>query len=69
MPAIPLKATLKKMGYTKYPFDPKELKMGLKVELEHKDITGCDPVMTMKIVLAHMKENKRYYTLLKSLKL
>jgi len=66
MPAIPLKATLKKMGYTKYPFDPKELRMGLKVELEHKDITGGDPVMTMKITLAHLKENPKYYTILKS---
>lgn len=35
---------------------------GMFVEMEHKDVTGGDPVKTAKIVLAHLKERKDYYT-------
>jgi hypothetical protein len=41
-----------------------EFRRGYKVEMEHKDVTGGDPVKTAKIVLAHLKENDRYYSLL-----
>ena len=38
---------------------------GMFEEEEHRDITHGDPVKTAKIVLAHLKEDPRYYTKLK----
>jgi hypothetical protein len=35
------------------------------VEQEHKDITHGDEKMTRKIVMAHLNEDKYYYTKLK----
>lgn len=35
---------------------------GIKVEGEHKDVTGGNPVTTAKIALAHLKEDPEYYT-------
>ena len=52
-----------------------QFKMGMKVELEHgkrskkTDITHNDPVKTAKIVLAHLKEDKKYYSKLKKMEL
>ena len=52
-------------------FDKKQLLMGMKVEKEHgprdKDtnVTGGDPVKTLKIAIAHLREDPRYYTKLK----
>jgi len=46
--------------------DLEEFAMGMKVEEEHKDITGGDPIMTAKIVLAHLEEDPHYYTKLKT---
>ncbi len=54
----------------KMPIDVKEFKAGLEVELEHgtrfKDanVTNNHPVVTGKIVLAHLKESLDYYKLL-----
>lgn len=54
----------------KMPIDPKEFAAGLEVELEHgtrfKDanVTNNHPVVTGKIVLAHLKESLDYYKLL-----
>jgi hypothetical protein len=42
--------------------DLKQFQMGMKEELEHKDVTGGDPEETGKIVLAHLKEKPDYYT-------
>ena len=42
-----------------------QFKMGLKVELEHKDVTHGDLEMTGKIALAHLEEYPDYYTRLK----
>ena len=48
--------------------NPKELAMGKKVELEHgtvtppTNITGNDPVETLKIAMAHLNEIPDYYT-------
>lgn len=39
-----------------------QFRVGLGVEMEHKDITGGDPLLTGKIVLAHLKEKPDYYT-------
>ena len=50
--------------------DPEEFRRGLEVELEHgtefKDanVTNNHPVLTGKIVLAHLKESLYYYKLL-----
>ena len=46
-------------------YDPKELKMGMKDEKEHKDVTKGDPVKTLKIVISHLKEDKKYYSKIK----
>ena len=49
-------------------FDVEQFRMGLKVELEHglrdpsTNVTDNDPMMTGKIVLAHLNEFGDYYT-------
>jgi len=54
----------------KMPIDPEEFRAGLDVELEHgtrfKDanVTNNHPIITGKIVLAHLKESLDYYKLL-----
>ena len=62
----PTKAQAKQIG-DKLKVDWNKVKLeqfqkGLKVEQEHSDITRGDPVKTGKIVLAHLKEMKNYYT-------
>ena len=48
-------------------FDLEQFRSGMDVELEHgshdrqTDVTGDDPILTGKIVLAHMKEFPDYY--------
>lgn len=51
-----------KIDFKKIPFS--EFKTGMRVELEHKDVTKGDPVKTAKIALAHIKERPDYYKLL-----
>jgi hypothetical protein len=52
-------------------YDPRQIQMGMKVELEHGsknpklDVTHNDPTKTLKIVLAHLAEDPCYYTKLK----
>jgi hypothetical protein len=54
------------VDWNKIPLE--EFRMGLRVELEHgshdpqTDVTGDDPILTGKIVLAHLKEFTDYYT-------
>ena len=48
-----------KIDLKKYSLD--QFRKGLKVELEHRDITHGDPLKTGKIVLAHLKEVPNYY--------
>ena len=49
------------------PFDLEQFRAGMDVELEHgtrdrdTDVTGDDPVLTGKIVLAHLRELPDYY--------
>jgi hypothetical protein len=43
-------------------FDPKEVKMGLKVESEHTD----DKEIALEIVKDHLSENPHYYSELKN---
>ena len=48
-------------------FDLEQYRAGMDVEFEHgshdpqTDVTGDDPILTGKIVLAHMKEYPDYY--------
>lgn len=44
-------------------FDPKQLAMGIKVELEHTN----DPKLAREIAMDHLKEDPRYYTKLKKI--
>ena len=44
-----------------------DLLAGMNEELEHCDITGGDPLMTAKIVLAHLREDPRYYEKLETI--
>ena len=44
-----------------------EFLWGMREESEHKDVTLGDPVMTAKIVLAHLREHEDYYSRLKKL--
>ncbi len=51
-------------------YDKKELKMGMEEEEEHgpngkTDVTKGDPVKTLKITVAHLDEDPKYYTKLK----
>lgn len=58
-----------KIDISKYDMD--QLNMGYKVELEHgtkdpkTDVTHDDPVKTLKIAVAHLNEDPKYYTKLK----
>lgn len=45
----------------------KELRKGIVVELEHRDVTGGDLIMTTQIALAHLKELPDYYTRLEKM--
>ena len=64
------KTILKVVNTTHMPIDPEEFRAGLDVELEHgtrfKDanVTNNHPILTGKIVLAHLKESLDYYKLL-----
>lgn len=53
----------KKKGFTEKDADPKELEMGIKVELEHTD----DKDKAKEIALDHLAELPDYYTRLKKM--
>lgn len=44
-----------------------EFKLGMKTESEHKNVIGDDLKKRAKIVKAHLKENPKYYSLLKKI--
>lgn len=46
---------------------PDEIYQGMKVELEHTDVTGGDLVQTAKIVIAHLNEDRKYYSKLETM--
>jgi hypothetical protein len=64
------KKILKAVNTEKMPIDVEEFRAGLDVELEHgtrfsdANVTNNHPIVTGKIVLAHMKESLDYYKLL-----
>lgn len=51
--------------YMKYDFDFSEFLLGINVELEHQDVTDGSLIKTAMIAAAHLRENPKYYTLLK----
>lgn len=48
-------------------FDPEDLRQAMNVELEHgcchpeTNITHCDPILTARLALAHLRERRDYY--------
>jgi hypothetical protein len=44
-----------------------QVKLGMEVEQEHKDLTGGDKKKTRMIVDAHLKEDEEYYTHMKKM--
>jgi len=56
------------IDWVQSPFDAKQFRMGMDVELEHgrrdpeTDVTHDDPLVTGKIALAHLNEFPDYYT-------
>ena len=56
---------IEKAGENPKDFDLEQFKIGMKVELEHKDVTHGNELETAKITLAHLKEKPDYYTRLK----
>lgn len=68
-----IKSFLKEMGYSRPPHDIHQIRDGATIELEHgtispeTNITNDDPIMTIKIALAHLNEDPAYYIKLKQL--
>lgn len=52
------------IDFTKEKFTLEEFTKGMRAELEHKDVTKGDAVLTGKIALVHLKEVPNYYDLL-----
>lgn len=48
-----------------YPGDFPGLLEGMEVEKEHADFTECNPILTARIALAHLRETPDYYKKLK----
>lgn len=64
-----IKVLANKNGIDLSQFDMSQLKIGMAVELKHgsklgnlTDITGDDPEITLRIVLANLMQNPKYYT-------
>jgi hypothetical protein len=59
-----LLATLNNISLKETPLN--EIRDGLNIEMEHKDVINGDITTLVKIVKAHLKENPRYYLYLKA---
>lgn len=53
------------VDFDKERFPLSALMEGMNVEREHFDVTHCDPILSARIALSHLRENPRYYKLLK----
>jgi len=51
-----------KLGIDFKSYDVDQFRQGLDVELEHCNVTNCDPLLTGKIAQAHLNELPDYYT-------
>ena len=49
------------LGIDTKKIDVVQLRKGMNAELEHRDITNGDPILTAKIALVHIKEFPTYY--------
>jgi hypothetical protein len=49
------------LGWSKHRISLADFRAGLDIEREHGSITQCDPIMTGKIALDHLKEDPLYY--------
>ncbi len=47
--------------WSKHRIPLENFRQGIDVEREHGDVTGCDPIETGKIAIAHLLEDKDYY--------
>lgn len=54
-----------RVNWSREKFTPRDLAIGMNVEREHRNITGCSPTMSAKIALAHLREKPNYYVLLR----
>lgn len=69
------KAVLKQLKLSKMRVDPEQFRIGLEVELEHGtmfkeyNVTNNHPILTGKVVLAHMMETLDYYMRLEVMEL
>ena len=52
----------KELGIDFKRYDVEQFRQGLDVELEHCNVTNCDPLLTGKIAQAHLNELPDYYT-------
>lgn len=50
------------LKYLPKSIDLDQFRIGYPVEMEHRDVTGGDPVATSRIVFAHLREVPDYYT-------
>lgn len=51
-----------KLGIDFKGYDVDQFRQGINVELEHCNVTNCDPILTGKIAQAHLNELPDYYT-------
>lgn len=62
-----MKRLLEQLHVQQKEIDIDEFNLGMEQEAEHKDVTGGDPVKTAKIVMAHLKEDRHYYSKLEQM--
>jgi len=60
-----IKALAEKMNIKAKKIPLSQFKAGIKIEMEHKDVTGGNLLKTAKIAMAHLNENRKYYSALK----
>jgi len=63
IPDAEVRLAMRALGVRDIPFDL--LKEGMAVEREHGDLTHRDAIATARIALAHLRERRDYYKLLK----
>jgi hypothetical protein len=57
----------KRQGVNFDDIDPEQFRIGLEIEMEHADVIKGDEEVLARIVLAHLKEDGRYYTKLQAM--
>jgi len=62
LPKIGNKKKVKNAKTDPTAYNPEQVMLGMKVEMEHNDLTQGDPVQIAEIVKAHLDEDAEYYT-------